>query len=213
MEKRTTDRNLRFERRDILKIMTRMPAAALLSAAPFASEVAKATPQQSAPQNAPGNDHPKALNPHEWKTVRILSDLIIPADQSSGSATQAGVPGFIDDWLTLKGGDLLAEIRGGLTWLDMESNRAFRYDFAECARSQQTQILDRIAYPAKAAPEDASAVAFFNRFRDLVISGFYTSQTGIKDLPYTGNEPQSEWNGCPATALAKLGLDKDEAAT
>lgn len=211
MEKKDTlNWGPRFERRHILKAMATAPAAALLSVTPFVSAVAKAAPEQEAGQKAPAAFQPKVLNLHEWKTVRILCDLIIPADQRSCSATQAGVPEFIDDWLAFKGGDTLAELRGGLTWLDMETNRAFKYDFAECARSQQTQILDRIAYPPKAAPEDVIGVEFFNLFRDLVLSGFFTSQAGIKDLPYLGNEPLSEWKGCPEPALAKLGLDKDD---
>jgi hypothetical protein len=82
----------------------------------------------------------------------------------------------------------------------------FGTDFIASTAGQQEPILDRIAYPKKAAPEDGSVVAFFNHFRDLVVSGFFTSETGIKDLPYLGNEPQSDWHGCPAPVLAKLGL-------
>ena len=122
------------------------------------------------------------------------------------SATTAGVPEFIDDWLDLQRGDLLSSIRGGLAWLDIECYRLCGTDFIASTRGRQEQILDRIAYPKKAAPEDANAVAFFNHFRDLVVSGFFTSEFGIKDLPYLGNEPLSEWQGCPAPVLAKLGL-------
>jgi Gluconate 2-dehydrogenase subunit 3 len=209
MDKKKTGGSVNFERRDILKLMTGVPAAALVSVAPFASEVAKAAPQQSAAQS-PASEHPKALNAHEWKMLRILSDTIIPADDRSGSATQAGVPEFIDDWLALKRGTLLDQIRGGFTWLDMQCNRAFRYDFADCSNARQKQILDRIAYPEKAASEDASAVAFFNTLRDLVVSGFFTSQMGVRDLPYVGNEPQEKWTGCPAPVLSKLGLGSDK---
>ncbi len=209
MDKKKTGGSVNFERRDILKLMTGVPAAALVSVAPFASKVAKAAPQQSAAQS-PASGHPKALNAHEWKTLRILSDMIIPADDRSGSATQAGVPEFIDDWLALKRGTLLDQIRGGFTWLDMQCNRAFQYDFADCSTARQKQILDRIAYPEKAAAEDASAVAFFNTLRDLVVSGFFTSQPGVRDLPYVGNEPQEKWNGCPAPVLSKLGLASDK---
>lgn len=204
------NRGVRFERRDILKLMTTMPAAALVSLSPLASEVAQAVPQQSAPQGRSEAYQPKVFNPHEWRTLRILSDLIIPADQRSGSATQVGVPEFIDDWLSVKQGELLDEIRGGLTWLDMESNRSFKYDFADCSTARQKQILDRIAYPEKAAPTDSSAVAFFNTLRDLVVSGFFTSRMGIRDLPYVGNEPQEKWDGCPAPVLARLGLGGDK---
>jgi hypothetical protein len=151
----------------------------------------------------------QALNDHEWKTIQVLSDLIIPADDRSGSATQAGVPEFMDDWLAFKGGKLLAEIRGGLTWLDMECNRLFRHDFLDCSAAQQKEVLDRIAYPRTAAPEDANAVAFFNELRSLVVSGFFSSKMGIQDLPYLGNTMVADWQGCPPEVLAKLGLKPD----
>ena len=106
----------------------------------------------------------------------------------------------------LQRGDLLAEIQGGLTWLDMECNRLFNHDFADCSEAQQKQILDRIAYPAKAAPQDANAVAFFNHLRDLVVSGFFSSKMGVKDLPYLGNTMVADWEGCPPEVLSKLGL-------
>lgn len=210
MGEKSTEKRVRFERRDILKLMTSMPAAALVSVAPFASGVANAALQQAATREGQGSDHPKALSDHEWKMIRILSDMIIPADEHSCSATQAGVPEFIDSWLDLKRGTLLDQIRGGLTWLDMQCNRSFHYDFADCSTARQKQILDRIAYPEKAAPEDASAVAFFNTLRDLVVSGFFTSQAGIRDLPYVGNEPQEKWDGCPAPVLARLGVGGDK---
>jgi len=206
MDKKTASRGVRFERRDILKLMTSMPAAALVSVAPFATGVANAAPPQANAQKGAATNHPKALNPHEWRTLRILSDLIIPADSRSGSATQVGVPEFIDNWLDLKRGNLLDEIRGGLTWLDMQCNRSFKYDFADCSTARQKQVLDRIAYPEKAAPEDVSAVVFFNTLRDLVVSGFYTSKAGVRDLPYLGNEPQEKWDGCPPNVLARLGV-------
>jgi hypothetical protein len=78
--------------------------------------------------------------------------------------------------------------------------------FIESALSQreQKQILDRIAYPKPAAPEDAAGVAFFNQLRDLVVSGFFSSKVGVKDLPYLGNQVLQEWNGCPADVMEKL---------
>lgn len=200
---------LRFKRRDILKLMTAVPGAAAIS---FAPAVAKAVAAAEVLENGPATYQPKVLNAHEWKTVRVLCEVIIPADQSSGSAAQAGVPEFIDDWLEFTGGDLLTQIRGGLAWLDRESSRLFGNDFVDCDSSQQKQILDRIAYPQKAAAEDSSAVAFFNHLRDLVVTGFFTSEAGIRDLPYLGNEPRAEWDGCPSAVLTKLGIIKDQSS-
>jgi len=205
-QKKAPRPGMRLDRRAILRLMTAMPAGALFSV----TERATAAPQEMtasfASQEAPAPYQPKIFNPSEWKTVHVLCDLIIPADQRSVSATAAGVPEFIDDWLGFKRGNLLSTIRGALTWLDLECNRLFGNDFTDSTTSQRKQILDRVAYPKKAAPEDASAVAFFNHFRDLAVNGFFTSEIGIGDLPYLGNQPQSEWRGCPTSVLTQLGL-------
>jgi hypothetical protein len=123
------------------------------------------------------------------------------------SATHAGVPEFIDDWIDFRkredGSDMLeAQILGGLTWLDQESNRQFGKDFASAAVGQQKRLLDRIAWPEKAAPEDHRWVAFFNRFRDLTVGGFFSSEAGVRDLPYMGNRAIAEWKGCDPAVWA-----------
>ena len=192
----------------MLKMMMAVPMAGLASPlAAFAAQVAQALPAiaSAGPEDSSAYQ-PKILTPREWKTVHALSDWIIPADEVSGSATDAGVPEFIDDWLDFQRGDLLVEIRYGLAWLDAECGRHHHHNFVDCTTDEQKQILDRIAFPQKADLDDACAVAFFSDMRDLVISGFYTSEMGIRDLPYVGNEPQSEWQGCPAPVLAKLGV-------
>jgi gluconate 2-dehydrogenase gamma chain len=194
-----------IKRRDLLKVMTAVPAATLLPLTSLRAAT-EAKPASTAADRTSQTYQRKVLSEHEWKTVNILSDLITPADERSGSATQAGVPEFIDDWLDFKRGRMLDVIRGGLTWLDMECNRLFSHDFVDCSPAQQEQILDRIAYPKTAAPEDANAVAFFNHFRDLVVSGFFSSKMGVEDLPYLGNTAVADWEGCPANVLAKLGL-------
>ena len=49
-------------------------------------------------------------------------------------------------------------------------------------------------------------VSFFSRFRDLTASGFWSSETGVKDLRYIGSVFNPNWNGCPPEALRKLGV-------
>src|ERR1051325_4750112 len=145
----------RFKRRELLKVLSAVPAAAFV---PLKSSMAASSPAAVKPDSAAqerltsgkGPYQPKVLNEHEWRTISLLSDLIIPADERSGSATQAGVPAFIDDWLSFKSGDLLAQIRGGLVWLDMECNRGFNRDFVDCTQAEQMQMLDRIAFPKRA---------------------------------------------------------------
>lgn len=143
----------------------------------------------------------KALDEHQWKTVSVLSDLIIPADERSGSAMQAGVPACIDDWIDFYSNQedndrVRVSIFGGLAWLDRDSQRLFDKDFADATIEQQEQILDRIAWPALTAREDRPWMQFFNLFRDLTVAAFFSSKMGVADLPYIGNTFNPNWSGC-----------------
>jgi hypothetical protein len=200
-EKETGKRNIK--RRDILKVISAVPAAALVPLETFAAAVVKPGAGSAAGQAASGYQR-KVFNNHEWETIKVLSDLIIPADERSSGANEAGVPEFIDDWLNFEGGRLKAEILGGLTWLDVECNRKFGHAFISCTAAQKRKILDRIAYPDKALPDDMNYVVFFNHLRDLVVGGFFSSKEGVKDLPYLGNKVVAEWKGCPPNVLAQL---------
>ena len=171
---------------------------------------------------------PKFFNPQEWKTVRILVDMIIPKDERSGSATDAGVPEFMDYLMNdPTDTDLQRErrqtaMRGGLAWINSVSERRFGHGFAEATESERTAILDEIAY-SKDEQEDEAEMreprdlrvmvkhgpSFFNSFRDLTASGFWSSKIGVDDLGYVGNRFVAEWKGAPPEVLAKLGLSSD----
>ena len=158
---------------------------------------------------------PKFFSADEWQTVRLLADLIIPKDERSGSATDAGVPEFMDFMMIDQPARQVA-MRGGLAWLDLECEQRFDKRFLECSERERTAVLDDIAWPHRAV--DASGkvradlqhgVAFFNSFRDLTASGFWTTRMGIDDLQYLGNRSVARWNGCPPEALKKLGVSYD----
>jgi len=143
----------------------------------------------------------KAFDEHQWRTVQVLTNLIIPADESSGGATDAGVPECIDDWIDFyanQDGDdrLRTMVFGGLAWLDRESQQLFSTDFVNASIDQQKQILDRIAWPAHATKDDRPWVEFFNLIRDLTVAAFYSSKMGVTDLPYLGNTFNPNWTGC-----------------
>lgn len=142
---------------------------------------------------------------HEYQTVVVLVDLVIPRDDRSGSATDAGVPEFID-YIVWDQKAMQTPTRGGLAWLDNESRERFGHPFIESTDEQRRAVLDEIAWPKKARPEMSQGVAFFNDFRDLTASGFFSSRMGVTDLQYLGNTVVAEWKGCPPAALAKLGV-------
>ena len=149
---------------------------------------------------------PTFFTPHEWDTVRVLVDLIIPKDERSGSATDAGVPEFMDFLMTDGSDQQRTAMRGGLAWLDIECRKRFGKTLVECAEAERATVLDSVAWPAKAPPDLSHGVAFFNRFRDLTASGFFSSKMGVADLQYQGNTFVMEWNGCPPEVLERLGL-------
>jgi hypothetical protein len=100
-------------------------------------------------------------------------------------------------------------MRGGLGWLDIESSERFGRIFVSATDAQRRNILDDIAWPKKARPEMVHGVTFFNRFRDLTASGFFSSEMGFKDVRFVGNVFNPDWKGCPPEAMSKLGVSHD----
>lgn len=146
----------------------------------------------------------KFFNDHEMATITILADIIIPKDDKSGSASEAKVPEFIE--FIVK--DMPANqtpMRGGLKWLDLQCLNRYQKTFKEASENQQIEMVDAIAYPAKAKPEMQQGVAFFSLMRNLTASGFFTTEMGIKDLGFVGNTP-NVWDGVPADVLAQYGM-------
>ena len=142
---------------------------------------------------------------HEMATITLLGDIIIPKDDKSGSASDAGVPEFIE-FIVKDMPEHQLPMRGGLRWLDIQCLNRYQNAFIDCKSQQQIQLIDEIAYPAKAKPEMLQGVAFFDRMRSLTASGFFTSKIGIEDLGYVGNRP-NKWEGVPADILKQYGLE------
>ena len=197
-------------RRDLFHILGAVPAvAAVAGSAPAQNHKKHSGPDEHEVGGSWFYQLPEVFDPHQFKTVCVLCDLIIPRDEHSGSATEAGVPTFLDDWIAFRtredgNEDLKAEIFGGLIWLDREANRLFEKDFADASRDQQKQILDRIAYPHKAEADDRPWAHFFSEFRSLTVSGFFSSKMGVAALPYLGNTLVVEWKGCDPKVWAIL---------
>jgi len=141
----------------------------------------------------------------ELATITVLADIIIPKDEKSGSASDAGVPAFIE-FIVKDMPDHQVPMRGGLRWLDITCLKRYEKPFVDCSKEQQLQLIDEIAYPALAKPEMQQGVTFFNRMRSLTASGFFSSKMGMEDLGYVGNRPNI-WEGVPADDIKKYGLE------
>jgi hypothetical protein len=144
------------------------------------------------------------FTPQEMLTLSILTDIILPRDERSGSATDAGVPDFIE-FIAKDMPHFQTPLRGGLRWMDSQSKRRFEVVFAEATPAQRLEIVEDIAYPERKKPGMSQGVAFFSLVRNLTASGFWSSKMGIEDIGYLGNVP-NRWEGVPEEVKAQYGL-------
>jgi hypothetical protein len=193
-------------RRDAVQLLAALPVAAFLTWPTAQQEKARRFVDNALRAAAEGTPFaPKFFTAAEFRTVHVLADMIIPRDERSGNATDAGVPEFMD-FMMIDRPNNQKWMRPGLAWIDAQSSTRFGKPFADAAQPQREAILNDVAWPARAPASMANGVSFFNRFRDLTSSGFWSSQMGVKDLKYQGNLFVPDWNGCPPAALKKLGV-------
>ena len=195
-----------MSRRDAVQLLASLPVAAFLSWPTAEQEKVRRFVDNAMRAAAEGTPFaPKFFTTAEFRTARILADMIIPRDERSGSASDAGVLEFID-FTMIDRPNGQKWMRPGLAWIDAQSSTRFGKPFADATESQREAILNDIAWPARATPAMADGVNFFNRFRDMTASGFWSSRIGVKDLKYQGNVFAPNWDGCPPDALKKLGV-------
>lgn len=199
-----------MSRRDAVGVLAALPFAAIMGWPSAEQERVRAFVDGAMKAAAEGIAYaPKFFTAAEFRTAGVLADMIIPRDERSGNATDAGVPEFMD-FMMMDRPNNQKWMRDGLAWLDAQSNTRFSKPFADATEAQRAQILNDIAWPARAPAMMSDGVGFFNRFRDLTSSGFWSSRIGVKDLQYKGNLFVSEWDGCPPAALKKLGVNYDK---
>lgn len=204
---------LPINRRELLRRAGTVTVAAGFALSSAALEAAhQHVAKQKAAAAAKEPVAPRFFAAGEWAAVRALCDLVIPADERSGSASEALVPEFLDYVLTdplsepRERETLQTQVRGGLAWLDRECAARFGRGFVDCAEGERKGVLDSIAWPERVGPGMEAGARFFTLFRDLVASGYWTSRVGTEDLRYLGNTYVAEWKGCPPEVLSRLGL-------
>lgn len=199
-----------INRREALQLLAGVPLAAALVFPSGDYERAWRFVEDARRRAAEGTPYaPRFFTAAEWRTAGILADMIIPRDERSGSATDAGVLEFMDFTL-MDRPNYQKWMRPGLAWIDTQSNSRFGKSFADAGETQREQLLNDISWPDRAPAALSEGVAFFNRFRDLTSSGFWSSRMGVKDLRYIGSTFNPNWDGCPPAALAKLGVNYDK---
>ncbi len=143
---------------------------------------------------------------NELQSIKTLANLILPPNEN-GTIEQAGVVDFIE-FMTKDVPEFQVKIRGGLMWLNGYCNSKYNTVFINCTKDQQKELLDKIAFPISDADEQVQEVQFFSLMRNLVLTGYFTSEVGIKELDYKGNTPNN-WDGVPQEVLDEHGMSYD----
>jgi len=187
-------------RRDILRTLAAgaVGGSALQVIPAQAAEYAHQMVMKEKSTSPAGKYTPKFFSPHQYDTLTTLCDAIIPKDDHSGGAVEAGAPEFID-LLTSENAQYAGRLGGGLMWLDHLCINRYEKPFLGCPPEKQQEVLDSIAYRknAKLDPALSPGVAFFAFLRKMTCDGFYTSKIGIADLQYIGNTATPDFPGCP----------------
>jgi hypothetical protein len=176
------------------------------SGAQSAAQTSELTPAQkgvdaSKDLSAPGWK-PIFLDEHQNETLIVLSDLIIPATDTPG-AKEALVNRYIDLVLAAETPETQRAFLNSLGYLDGESMRRFKAAFRYLSREEQDLLLHALAYPRVGGgwAGDTGAVAdpghgYFEALKGRIMSAYYSSQIGEKELGWDGAFAHGPYQGC-----------------
>jgi len=196
-----SDHDQEVSRRELLRTIGASLALGAGGAEMLSAQNAGHVHQMAAGEKVKGEYKPKCFNTHEYAMLRRLAEMIVPPDDHSKGALEAGAPEFID-LLASSNAELAAIYTGGMAWLDEQMKRRYHAAFTAAKPDQQTDMLDLIAYRQNEAahPELGPGIHFFNWIRNMVVDAYYTSKVGMDDLGFVGNGAMASFS-VPEEAL------------
>jgi hypothetical protein len=145
---------------------------------------------------------PKTLSPAQLETAAAICDTILPAEGSWPAPSAVGIQHFIDEWVSAPYSEQEGDRRlllNGFAWVEAEATRLHGRRYASLDEAPRAAIL------AAAPKADAKGGEFLSRMKFLTTGAYYTSEQGIAELGYIGNEAISgDYPGPTAEALAHL---------
>ena len=131
----------------------------------------------------------------EMTSIALMTDLIIPTDEQSPGAKDAGVPAFIDLMVSESSVETKNLWRNGLAAIDEFCKKEFGNTFTTLTSEQQVAVLRLISrneYQPRRIEE-----RLFIAIKGLTVDGYYTSELGIhEELRYKGNAYLKDFAGC-----------------
>ena len=139
---------------------------------------------------------PSVLTPRQNEAVIAVTELIIPATDTPG-AKAALVNRFVDHVLSTADPKERSEFIGGLTWLDDRCRARVSKDVAGASAAELTAVLTPLAAEGTPAAADAPGVAFFRAIKSMTITGYYTTEIGLRqELGDDGRMMLGAFEGC-----------------
>lgn len=135
----------------------------------------------------------------EFALLDTLTDLIIPSDEHSPGAHDAGVAAYIDRTTAeaFRAEDK-ESWRKGLAAMNALSQSTCQCPFLEATGQQQREMLAKLA--AKEHHAETEPEKFFTQLKQTTAFGYYSSSIGIhQDINYKGNVLLDQFVGYDAT--------------
>ena len=195
-----------MQRREVLRLLATGTALQLAPAKLFAV-------LQEARNLVQAHASPQTLNAHQYETVKVMAEMIIPRTDTPG-ATDVGTADFIDLVLTEWCDQLdCKRFVDGLGDVDLRAQSLFGKDFVGCSALQQEDILtalgERMVEESKTAAPQPSRIrgysyspSFYPTFRRLTLTAYYTSEVGATNELHFEIVP-GEYQGCAEPAPVK----------
>lgn len=142
---------------------------------------------------------PQFFKPDEFRTVELLAELILPADDKPG-AKDAQVGNYID-FVVFSAAQFVPALQrewiAGLGLLERESQKQFGTRFLGASEADRVKLLTEMSLPERDPKAHHEGYAFFRLVKEMTVEGFYTSRIGlIEVLDYQGMNYMSEFPGC-----------------
>lgn len=185
------------DRRQVLEMLAKAAAASQFpgfSRWVFAAQHEHPTSARVQPR--PAHYEVQYFTPDEYRTIDVVTELIIPRDESPG-AHDAGVSEFIDFMAAHGEDELRRPMRDGLAWLDATAKKVYAKPFVALTPEQQTPLLKGIAYRDETLKPDLQGQSFFQLIRRYTVMGYYTSRAGLEELDFPGLRFYTHSPECP----------------
>ena len=209
----TPKNSLSVNRRRVLQIIaaTGATAAYLNSRSLLASEPEKAQGYGTdVDMTNPVVTWDKTLTDGQLKTITILGDIILPADEVSPAASVFEIADFVNEWVSAPYPTQQEDrkiILAGLRYLDKQSGEKHQQrHFYNLPETEQLATFDSLAKSVEAGKAEEAQANFFERIVYIIVGGFYTTEEGMADIGYVGNVPLERFDGPPADVRKILGL-------